>query len=810
MTWTGPLESETTRDNVLPALGDAGWSGRDRVEQHAVRSPLAPAATPQDSDDDGYADIVLQVHETPVAVVEVKRERRSAQDGLQQALRYARKLDAPLAYATNGTVIIEHDLVHGVERIVENYRSPADAWNLYLEHLGVEGEGRRLLTEPFNRRVITTSGEVKRPRPYQVAAINRVLAGIAKGKRRLLLLMATGTGKTFTALQIVSRLRAYEAAVRPDQNYRILYLADRDQLLSQPMGKDFGPGLGDGVLQRVRSGADTSREVYFATYQAMTGGTDDSRQLFEKFRPDFFQLVIVDECHRGSSEEDSTWRRVLDHFDVAVHLGLTATPRDDSVDTSEYFDAPVFTYSLRDGIADGYLAPYRVRRVVPSPDFEGWAPLPGQRDVFGREIPEGEYGTRQFERVLSLPDRTRVVARHLSGILREDPTARTMVFCVDTAHADDMRAALVAENPELVRRQPEWVVRIVGIEGEKERLLDAFANPDEPAPVVATTSRLLSTGVDIEDLKYVVLFRPVGSAIEFKQIIGRGTRMYPAKGKTSFEIIDYVGATSHFTDPGFDGFPASWKGVQITEGGEERPLPGPGKDGSGEFTEAGEYGGAGSESVAEGGEEFTPGVGGTLGDPPEGPSALPRRFVVDGQQFEISSEAVMVPDASSGRLELTEYGQWVRQQVRLLGEQEEILVRWSASATRADLLRQLEHLRIDLDALVAEAGIDGAEPLDVLLHVAYDTPQRSRAERATEVRAKHGGDIARRSQKAREVLEALLIRYEMHGIEDLADPEVFRWAPVNEVGDLRELAMAVRPVSLSEQRDLLQKWIYEE
>lgn len=806
----GPLESETTGARVLPALDEAGWRGQDLIEQYPVRSPLAPSSVIQGPADDGYADIVLRVHDTPVAVVEVKRERRAAQDGVQQALRYAQKLDAPLAYATNGTTIIEHDLVHGVERVVEQYRSPADAWSLYLEQLGVQDDASRLLEEPFNRRVITTSGEVKSPRPYQIAAINRVLAGIARGKRRLLLLMATGTGKTFTALQIVSRLRAYEAAVHPERNYRVLYLADRDQLLSQPMGKDFGPGLGEGVLQRVRSGADTSREVYFATYQALTGGTDDSRQLFESFRSDFFQLVIVDECHRGSAAEDSSWRRVLDHFDSAVHLGLTATPRDDSVDTSEYFDAPVFTYSLRDGIADGHLAPYRVRRVVPSPDFEGWAPLPGQRDVFGREIPEGEYGTRDFERILSLPDRTQVVARHLSGILREDPTARTMVFCVDTAHADAMRAALVAENPELVRRQPEWAVRIVGVEGEKERLLDAFSDPDEPTPVVATTSRLLSTGVDIEDLKYVVLFRPVGSAIEFKQIIGRGTRMYPAKGKTSFEIIDYVGATSHFTDPGFDGFPASWRGVQITEGGEEMPLPDDGQDPAGEPPEVDERTDGGDLSVGEDGGAFTPGEGGTLGEPSDDPSPYPRRYVVEGQQFEISSEAVLVPDASSGRLELTEYGQWVRQQVRSLGDEDEIVVRWSASATRADLLHQLEHLRIDVDSLVSDVGIEGAEPLDVLLHLAYDAPQRSRAERAARVRTARSDDIARMSQKAREVLEALLIRYEMHGVEDLADPDVFRWAPVSDVGDLRELARAVRPGSLSEQRDLLQRWIFAE
>ena len=334
----------------------------------------------------------------------------------------------------------------------------------------------------------------------------------------------------------------------------MLYLADRDQLLSQPMRKDFTPAFGGELLNRVRGGVDTSREIYFATYQALAAGGDRD-SLFEAFRPDFFDLVIVDECHRGSAEENSAWRAVLDYFADAVQLGLTATPRSDRVNSYEYFGNPVYRYTLRQGIEDGFLAPYRVRRVMLSPDAEGWEPAPGLLDRLGREVPEGVYSTRDFERVVSLLARTQLAARHLSGILRRDPTARCIVFCVDTEHADEMRRALVDENPDLVAADPEWVVRIVGIEGEKERLLGDFTDPDRMSPVVATTSRLLSTGVDVEDLKFVVLFRPVGSMVEFKQIIGRGTRLFPDKGKTSFEIIDYVGATVLFEDPAFDGYP---------------------------------------------------------------------------------------------------------------------------------------------------------------------------------------------------------------------------------------------------------------
>lgn len=385
--------------------------------------------------------------------------------------------------------------------------------------------------------------------------------------------MATGTGKTCTAMQIVAKLRSYENAVRPDRNYRVLYLADRDTLLTQPMRKDFIPAFGRDPLQRVLGKVDASREIHFASYQAMAGNDLDSpasaaSMIFEAFHPDFFDLVIVDECHRGSAAADSSWRAVLDYFASAIQLGLTATPRDDTVHSYDYFGNPVFEYSLRDGIADGYLAPYTVRRVVLSPDAQGREPSPGELDRYGASIPDNTYSTRDFERVVSLLARTQLAAHHLSTRLRQDPTARAVVFCVDTEHADDMRRALIAENPGLVAADPEWVVRIVGVEGERVRLLENFTDPESNSPVVATTSRLLSTGVDIEDLKFVVLFRPIGSMIEFKQIIGRGTRLYPDKDKTTFEIVDYVGATAHFADPTFDGYPVHITVEEVDDHGE--------------------------------------------------------------------------------------------------------------------------------------------------------------------------------------------------------------------------------------------------
>jgi len=558
----GPLEYDTIEESILPTVRASGWTDDQIVREYPLKAQLVMSLGGiSRSIGDGFADIVLEATPgTPVAVIEAKRKYRTATDAIQQAIRYAQQLDVPLAYGANGQEIIERNLRTGAERQVDHVAAPPLAWSEYCAAQGLDEGGAQLVGEPFNRQRRTVAGDVVTPRYYQVIAINRVLTAIAQGKRRVLLLMATGTGKTFTAMQIVAKLRAYEQVVHPDRNFRVLYLADRDQLLTQPMQKDFGPAFGGDVLHRVKGKVDTSREIYFASYQALTGDnpdspTDATQTLFEGFRPDFFDLVIVDECHRGSAAENSAWRAVLDYFSSAVQLGLTATPRDDTVQSYDYFGNPVFKYSLRDGVADGYLAPYRVRRVVLSPDAEGWEPTEGELDRYGKAIPDGSYSTRDFERVVSLLARTKVAAHHLSGILRRDPTARAIVFCVDTEHANDMRQALIDENPDLVAADPEWVVRIVGIEGERERLLGDFTDPENDSPVVATTSRLLSTGVDVEDLKYVVIFRPVGSAIEFKQIIGRGTRLYPAKGKTSFEIIDYVGATSHFADPDFDGYP---------------------------------------------------------------------------------------------------------------------------------------------------------------------------------------------------------------------------------------------------------------
>lgn len=800
----GPLERDTIRDHVLPLLDAAGW-GQDQVLREyyiRARRTIGSGGVFRNAGR-GFADLVLEATPgTPVAVVEAKREYKTAEDAIQQAIKYAEKLDAPLAYGTNGTRIIERNMRTGAERDVESFQPPAAAWAEYLAANGLDAFGAQLISLPFNRARTNVEGDVIEPRPYQVKAINRTLAAIARGERRSLLLMATGTGKTFTAMQIVSKLRAYHHATAAEGNYRVLYLADRDVLLDQPMRKDFRPAFGSEPLLRVLGQTDLSREIYFASYQSLTGQGEGAR--LPDFRTDYFDLVIVDECHRGSAEENSRWRAVLEHFSSAIQLGLTATPRDDRVQSYEYFGNPLFEYSLRDGIEDGYLAPYRVRRVAMTPDAAGWAPAPGERDRFGQEIPDDLYETRDFERLISLLARTRLAARHLSRLLRQHNNPRAIVFCVDTEHASEMRRALVDENPDLVRADPEWVVRIVGVEGEKRRLLDDLCDPTRNSPVVATTSRLLSTGVDVEDLTHVVLFRPIGSMIEFKQIIGRGTRLYPEKGKNSFEIVDYVGASVKFNDPAFDGYPVHITVEQIDDNGEvvetedllvdEQPSPERPEESSP------------APNVNEPSTELNTENG---GDDHDLSARLRQKFYVDDGDFNVESETQLVPDMSSGHLVLTEYGAHVRSRVRALGDAEALRREWSRADSRGQMRLALAASGVDLDELVEATGIADIDPLDALHYLAWNLPTRTRAERARRVREAHVSELSALEARARSILEGLLQRYETHGIGDLETPEVFKLYPLSRLGSVAELARAAGGADLLRgQLEVVQDWLY--
>ena len=802
----GPTEDETCRDVVLPALAASGWRpGQIRPQYPLVASRVVSLGGASRELGAGRVDYVLEiVPGLPIATVEAKRSFRRATDGLQQSVRYAQQLDVPTALATNGTDVVERDLGTGRERELASYPTPVEAWTRYVDHHGLSDEAQEGLRQPLNRRRRTAALEVMTPRWYQTVAIHRVLRALLAGESRLLLLMATGTGKTFTAMQLVSKLRSYWAEADPRGNHRVLYLADRDALLKQPMGKDFIPAFGSDAVTRVRGSARMGRDVYFATYQALSGAGDVDT-LFRDYPPDFFDLVVVDECHRGSASEQSSWRQVLEHFAPAAQLGLTATPlRDANVDTYEYFGDPLFEYSLRQGIEDGFLATYRVRRVVLSPDAEGWRPAPGEVDRFGANFPDDVYRTPDFERVVSLLARTRLMARHLSRLLRPDPTARAIVFCQDVEHAEQVRAALVEENADLVRTDPEWVVRIVGVEDEKERLLAAFLDPESDSPVVATTSRLLSTGVDVEDLKFVVLFRPVGSMVEFKQIIGRGTRLYPDKGKASFEIVDYVGASAKFADPEFDGPPQRVREESVNDVGDVVSVDG----------EAGADG-----SVPELREAEPPYEAGGFGElPPEtGVAArvdnVPvrrRKLYVDEGEPRLVGESYSVPRTVDGRLRLLEYGEYVGDQVRrLFPSPEGLMQQWSAGPTRQQVAALLDEHDIDAERLAASAGMPGADPVDVLRHLAWDLPVPTRAHRASRARQEHADELAAMSEQARAVLEALLDRYAEHGVDEIAAGEALQVEPLSSLGTPVEIARFFGgPQALHARIDALQRWLY--
>ncbi|WP_204259702.1 EcoAI/FtnUII family type I restriction enzme subunit R [Lichenicola cladoniae] len=549
-------EADTCRRAITPRLQAAGWDSLPHQlhEQHII-TPGRILFTKRGTrrGERRRADYLLRYRaDVPIAVVEAKASYLPAAEGMQQAKQYAIMLDLSFAYSSNGVEILEFDFFTGLEKLVDTFPAPDELWERQRIGLGLD---------PRAAEVALTPGrpDPKQPlRYYQEAAITRAIEAIASGRRRTLIILCTGSGKTSIAFQIAWRLHAARwTAISGRLRARVLYLADRDVLVKDPQNRYFGP-FGDGRHRILAGHAPGSREVFFATYQALLEeGPNDVR--FAGLPSDFFDLIIVDECHRGSSRADSAWRTILEHFAAAAQIGMTATPiYDETRDTFAYFGAPLYVYSLRQGIEDGYLAPYKVRRVVTDFDAAGWRPTSGELDRYGQPIPDDEYQTKDFERVVALRARTEAIARHLTEYLRgTDPFAKTLVFCVDQEHADEMRRTLANLNSDLMVMHPDWVCRVTSDEGDVGRTyLERFQDLDLRTPAVLTTSQMLTTGVDAPTVHNVALVRVIGSMSEFKQIIGRGTRVREDYGKTWFTILDYTGtATAKFADPAFDGDP---------------------------------------------------------------------------------------------------------------------------------------------------------------------------------------------------------------------------------------------------------------
>lgn len=774
-----PSEADTCRNYVLPKLKDAGWTEEQIIEQYRITDGrIVKVGSKHRRTAPLRADYVLEYEPgMPIGVVEAKREYSTPGKGMQQAKNYAQLLDVPFAYSTNGVSIVEDDRNTGIERAnLSTFPSPEMLWARYREWKGIKDDSAADgLLLPFNRSLRNADGTVKEPRYYQRTAINRTVEAILAGDKRLLLTMATGTGKTFVSMQIVWKL--WNSQWVHGRHPRILYLADRNVLVDQPIEREFKPAFGAGEgspIWKLKGTAKSGREIYFGLYQQLADGGDEPTGMFRQFARDFFDLVIVDECHRGSARAESSWRKILDHFSPATQLGMTATPkRDETADTYAYFGgAPLFEYTLAQGIEDGFLAPYRVRRVVLSPDAHGWAPEQGQLDLFGKEIPPGLYTTPDFERVVSLLSRTEAAAKHLTNYLHAtDRFAKTIVFCANQEHADQMRRALHNANSDLTPQHRDYVVRIVSDEQEiGQGHLSRFCDTEAQFPVIATTSEMLSTGVDAPTVRNIVLFRPVGSMALFKQMIGRGTRLFPDEDKLSFEIIDYSGASALFSDPEFDGPPEHVIEETINDEGDvvedvvvEEPEP-----------------------------SFEPTPRPADVDVDLDPEDLPApraKFYVDDVEVIVTAEAVYELDPQTQQLRLVEYRDLVTETVRsLFPSANELRAKWASRVSRREVLDALAEHGIDADELADRAGLPDADPIDVLVHLAWNQPLATRTDRVRRVRKEYSDFFEAFQPAAREVLEYLLDKYAEYGISELESPGVLQVPPLSSLGTPVEIA----------------------
>ncbi len=761
-------EADTCRKYVLPKLIAAGWDNDPRsfteqktfTDGRIVLIGETVRRRPQKR-----ADYLLRyTRDFVTAVVEAKAAYKSPSDGLQQAKDYAEVLGLKFAYATNGYGIVEFDFLTGKERELESFPIPDELWQRLRtgEKLKDNTAAERLLT-PYNH----LSG--KSPRYYQDIAINRTVQSILQGKRRILLTMATGTGKTVVAFQICWKL--WQARWNKPGEYRrpkILYLADRNILIDDPKDKIFTP-FGDARWKIENGEVNKGREMYFAIYQAIA--KDEHRPgLYKEYARDFFDLIIVDECHRGSARDESNWREILDYFEPAHQLGMTATPlREDNRDTYAYFGNPIYTYSLRQGIDDGFLAPYRVHRVVSAWDAAGWRPSQGDLDRYGRAIPDDEYHTKDFERVVALRARTQAIARHLTDFMKKtDRFAKTIVFCVDQEHAADMRQALNNLNTDLTQQYADYVCRVTSEEGDVGRgHLGRFQELEPTTPVILTTSQLLTTGVDAPTCKNIVLARVINSMTEFKQMIGRGTRVRDDYNKLYFNILDYTGsATRLFADPDFDGDPVLITEEQVDEAGVTVPK-------TYEIVEE-------QPVIAEKEDTFQ------ISDDREGER---RKFYSDGGQVEIVAHIVHELDPDGKQLRVVRFTEYTADKVRTLyPSAPELREQWANPEKRSGIIPRLEERGIDFDSLATAANQPDADPFDLLCHVAFNAPLRTRRERADRLKKEKKDFFDQYGPEAKAILNELLEKYAEHGTAQFVLPDVLHVPPISERGNVVEIA----------------------
>ena len=735
---------------ITPALKDAGWDQIKQIRREVTLTPgpviVRGNMSSRNKKKKKFADYVLYWEPgVPVAIIEAKDNKHTVSHGMQQALGYAEILEVPSAFSSNGDAFASHNKVPAADEDIETqfpleqFPTPQTLWQRYKTFRGIEDDADELLAQPYH-----TDSSGKEPRYYQVEAINRVMEAVARGQRRILLVMATGTGKTYTTFQIIWRLWKAKAVKR------ILFLVDRNILADQTLVNDFKP-FGSVMAKVKNRKIDPSYEIHLALYQAITG-PDEVDKIFKNVSRDFFDLIIIDECHRGSAADDSAWREILEYFSGAIQLGMTATPKETKyVSNLTYFGEPVYTYSLKQGIEDGFLAPYKVIRIDIDKDIYGWTPPPGMVDDLGKEIEDRTYNQKDMDRILVLNQRTKLVARRVMQLLKAtDPFAKTIIFCEDIDHAERMRVAIVNAAGQIAIDNPKYVMRITGDSVEGKAELDNFIDPESTYPVIATTSELMSTGVDAKTCKVIVLDKNINSMTMFKQIIGRGTRIDEEQNKYYFTIMDFKKATELFRDDDFDGPPI----VIYEPGPNDPPVP----------PDPPPY-------------EPEPPV-----DPPG--TGESKKVYISGVSARIIAERIeyLGPD---GTLITESYRDFTRKQIKSeFASLDEFLQRWNTANKKQAILELLEDHGIVFDNLAEEVGKDYGD-FDLICHIAYDQPPLTRNERANNVKKRNY--FTKYGEQARAILTALLDKYADEGIRTIENAKVLKLKPFSDIGTPMEI-----------------------
>lgn len=777
---TNMSETDIISKFILPAVKDAGWDDLTQIRQEVklrdgkivVRGKLASRIKVKS------ADIVLyHKPNLPLAVIEAKANKHAISKGMQQGLDYAGLLDVPFVFASNGDGFIFHDKTNPQqlesEITLDAFPAPELLWQKYCDWKGFTQQQLPVISQDYY-----DDGSGKSPRYYQMRAINRTIDAVSAGKNRILLVMATGTGKTYTAFQIIWRLW------KARNKKRILFLADRNILVDQTKNNDFQP-FGTAMTKVTGRTIDPAYEVHLALYQAITG-PEENQKAYKQVAPDFFDLIVIDECHRGSASEDSAWREILEYFGSATQIGLTATPKEtEDVSNIDYFGEPVYTYSLKEGIEDGFLAPYKVVRVDIDVDVQGWRPVKGQLDKYGKEIKDRIYNLKDFDRTLVIDERTMLVAKTITDYLkRTNPMDKTIVFCNDIDHAERMRHALVVLNPEQVLKNEKYVMKITGDDDIGKAQLDNFINPKKPYPVIATTSELMSTGVDAQTCKLVVLDQNIQSMTKFKQIIGRGTRINEKYGKLWFTILDFKKATELFADERFDGVPEKVLVVKPGDISDQDSDFNEQLDAENDDNTAGEA----REDTADYqvNRDRSEGCGEFHSDDDDDKV---RKFYVNGVHVKVLAKRVQYYD-SDGKLVTESFRDYTRKTMLKDSEYASLdgfMRKWKNAPRKQVIIEELEQLGILWDVLAEEVGKD-LDPFDLLCHVVYGQPPLTRQERAANVRKRNY--FTKYAEPAQQVLNTLLDKYADEGVQEIEDVLVLKLKPFDALGRPGEIIRA--------------------